>query len=664
MGMWEVRSTGGASDNGGGFHWVGCTFPTDGAATVATGNSPVFTSASYTFVSADVGAWLFIKDGTNARIGMYPIISVSAGAATLGAAIGQGYTMTKANAYDGTMAVGGPALEAGIATTASPTGLTWGVDYSNVGTGPQFTFTDMVISGVTNTNFTSAAFPVGKNFIGNVINITSGTGFTVQRVIVVSTSGTTATCNVSLGTLSSTGGNGKLGGALDSISTASNLGAFEQENWWCTGDFSITAAITFDSLHRGRWRGYGTVRGDRVKARIRATATIATGLLSLDGRDHHTWSDFDFDANDYAAKCWNYATLNGNNLAAVFRCRFHHATGVGVNTEYMGTRFYDCEFDNNNGGGVLGANVYVRCYIHDNTGDGIGAGYGAVEAHDCILANNTGDGSRGVEPTRWYRCLAYGNSGNGFSSYGNSGTSYWILEDCIAWGNGGYGYRSNYLDGGAPESYTIVTNFAAGSNTSGRGATDGFNPREENGIVLTADPCIDAASGDFRLNNTAGGGALCRNAALSEWTGLTAVSYRDVGPLQSSPPVKLDDDAANDVLDNLHTIFPASSVLDIYDAAGPADPNSAHTGNILVSFNLPSSPWASASGGSMSKNNTWSGTAIATGVPVSARLRNATDTKRMDFTCTESGGTGEVTIDTASITTGQTVTINTFTVTA
>lgn len=137
-----------------------------------------------------------------------------------------------------------------------------------------------------------------------------------------------------------------------------------------------------------------------------------------------------------------------------------------------------------------------------------------------------------------------------------------------------------------------------------------------------------------------------------------------LGNCYSVPLVYLDDDAANDVLTQFQSTFPAGSIIDIYDADNPADPNDAHTGNILVSITLPASPWGTPALGTMAKQNTWSGTAGNTGIPISARLRNAADTKRCDFTCTELGGTGQVTISTATITTGFTVSVTTLTITA
>jgi hypothetical protein len=178
-----------ASDRpGAAFVTTGVTFATNGAATGATTTTPSFSSASYTFVAADVGAAVFVQSGTNWTPGLYQIVSVTAGAAT---------------------------LDRACASVASPTAATWGVAYSGLAQ-PRVTFTDLAIDATTATKFTSAAFPVGVNDIGNTVAITGGLGIAIQQVTIVSVSGVIATCDKALGTLSSTGGRGTLGGGASS----------------------------------------------------------------------------------------------------------------------------------------------------------------------------------------------------------------------------------------------------------------------------------------------------------------------------------------------------------------------------------------------------------------------------------------------------------------
>ena len=74
---------------------------------------------------------------------------------------------------------------------------------------------------------------------------------------------------------------------------------------------------------------------------------------------------------------------------------------------------------------------------------------------------------------------------------------------------------------------------------------------------------------------------------------------------------------------------------------------------------------AAASGGSKAKSGTWQDlTADATGVAAHFRLYASDGTTcHLQGTVTATGGGGDMTLDSTSITAGQSVTINTFTLT-
>src|SRR3990167_10604297 len=88
--VYELNASATASNvNAGGFNPSNANMLTDLAATSATGNDAVVTSASYTFVAGDVGHWVYVKSGTDWTPGWYKIASVAGGAATLDSAIGE-----------------------------------------------------------------------------------------------------------------------------------------------------------------------------------------------------------------------------------------------------------------------------------------------------------------------------------------------------------------------------------------------------------------------------------------------------------------------------------------------------------------------------------------------------------------------------------------------
>src|SRR6185369_6961662 len=87
--IWSADASATASMvNGGGFNTANTNFIADWAATSANTSAPVITSATYTFVAGDVGAYFYVKSGTSWTAGMYPIASVAGGAATLSAGVG------------------------------------------------------------------------------------------------------------------------------------------------------------------------------------------------------------------------------------------------------------------------------------------------------------------------------------------------------------------------------------------------------------------------------------------------------------------------------------------------------------------------------------------------------------------------------------------------
>ena len=90
------------------------------------------------------------------------------------------------------------------------------VDGDGYGSGPQSLgpYTNLVIDGTTNTKVTSASHTFVADDVGRVVTVTSGTGFTVQSVTIVSVAAGAATLEYSAGTLSSTGGHWQIDGCL------------------------------------------------------------------------------------------------------------------------------------------------------------------------------------------------------------------------------------------------------------------------------------------------------------------------------------------------------------------------------------------------------------------------------------------------------------------
>lgn len=121
-------------------------------------------------------------------------------------------------------------------------------------------------------------------------------------------------------------------------------------------------------------------------------------------------------------------------------------------------------------------------------------------------------------------------------------------------------------------------------------------------------------------------------------------------------------------LDAIESAGGASCAIRIYTGAQPADCTQANSGTLLVDGNLPADWMAAASGGSKAKAGTWSWTASggAGDTPGHFRVYNSQATKD-GTTCIIQGdaaiGSGSMNFD-GTITSGQVVTVNTFTLTS
>lgn len=149
--------------------------------------------------------------------------------------------------------------------------------------------TDIVIDGSDATKITSAADPFASDDVGNVVNIVSGTGFTVQRLEILSVASNIATCDKSAGTLGSTGGTGDLGGSISTMTdaffeswAAGNVAYIKQDGTHTTSS-SISVAKDGTALSPMLLQGYKTTRGDAVGNEAnRPTISLGVNLFTFD----------------------------------------------------------------------------------------------------------------------------------------------------------------------------------------------------------------------------------------------------------------------------------------------------------------------------------------------------------------------------------------------
>lgn len=125
----------------------------------------------------------------------------------------------------------------------------------------------------------------------------------------------------------------------------------------------------------------------------------------------------------------------------------------------------------------------------------------------------------------------------------------------------------------------------------------------------------------------------------------------------------LSDVVANAMLDAIETAIGTAAVLKIRTGTPPATIGTADSGTVLATLSLPSDWMAAASGRSKAKTGTWEDTsADNTGTAGHWRVY-ASDgtTQHLQGTITATGGGGDMTLDSTSITSTQDVLITGFT---
>jgi hypothetical protein len=125
----------------------------------------------------------------------------------------------------------------------------------------------------------------------------------------------------------------------------------------------------------------------------------------------------------------------------------------------------------------------------------------------------------------------------------------------------------------------------------------------------------------------------------------------------------------NNQLDQVEATAGVSAKCRLYSGAAPANCAAAATGTLLVDIALPADWMNNAAAGSKTKLGTWSATGQAgagsgTNAGYFRIVDSAGTTCHVQGTVTATGGGGDMTLDNTSIASGQSVTVNTFTINA
>lgn len=119
-------------------------------------------------------------------------------------------------------------------------------------------------------------------------------------------------------------------------------------------------------------------------------------------------------------------------------------------------------------------------------------------------------------------------------------------------------------------------------------------------------------------------------------------------------------------LDAIEAAAGTSAIMKLRTGAAPASCATADSGTVVATINLPSDWLGAASAGVKSKSGTWEDAAAdASGTLAHFRVYDSGGTTcHIQGSITATGGGGDMTVDSTSVTAGQDVLVNTFSITA
>lgn len=431
-----------------------------------------------------------------------------------------------------------------------------GVDYTQGAGVATFAYTDIVIGGTTTTG-TSVARAFVANDVGNTLNVVSGTGFTVQRVLIKSVAAGVATFDKSLGTTASTGGTGTLGGALALPNDAAAVMVGGNICYIKSGTYTLTATQTFTLTPNIaiNFVGYNTTRTivntDSTRPLI-TTATNSVSLFTFSAANAIIFRNLTFTttAGTKAQALVNTPSRSGDSAPLEFRnCKWSTAFPGVVSMNSSGSTFgfifSGCEITGTTtapafqlDSSAILPQVIRYCYIHACAG-GIFSGAGAnplVLDHN-IITDNT---ARGV-----YISNTTGSALNTMTLSNNTiaNNTTANMEVATTTGINGIFAVTNNIFYGSAATLKLATagidkSWVAANNAFGGGGSTQNWTTGEGDITLSGDPFTSAGTGDYSLNNTAGAGASCRGAGYPQtFAGGTTTSRMDLGAAQHTESV-------------------------------------------------------------------------------------------------------------------------------
>lgn len=412
-----------------------------------------------------------------------------------------------------------------------------GTDYSQQNLA-QKTGTDLTMHPTVNTRVQPVGAGVAAADVGNVIQIRAGTGWTTGWYEITAQDGTYWTLDRSPATAGSANlGTYNMGGALASPGKLgealnnTNSRASGMICWIRSGTYTITTTtanvsggrVSLPASIMLRVEGYNSTRGDLgtmpvISAGTQNTFTIFTTNGQFNNAQQYV-ANIEFNGNSQTSV--RGITASNSYKDKIWRCRAKSCTNGGFGGQ---AEFVECIGDSCNVGFTpLGSSTFYGCVATGCTSDGFSVSTTLCTLVNCLSYSNSGKGFNvgGNYTAAFYNCTAHGNTGDGFD-FGSYGMN--AAVNCLATNNGAWGFNLSQRD-------NLMLNCAGRNNTSGNVDTVTVPFVNLNFVTLTADPYQNAAGADFRLNNTAGGGAALRGLGIGV-AGQT--DSQDMGAVQTA----------------------------------------------------------------------------------------------------------------------------------
>lgn len=202
----------------------------------------------------------------------------------------------------------------------------------------------------------------------------------------------------------------------------------------------------------------------------------------------------------------------------------------GIRSNGSRSFFYRCVIDSTVFPGISiyqqGYQAVMNCVVKNGSSFGITTEVGGFEILNSIvygcgdsglyLAGNGSAGTANLETI--VGCIISNNGGDGIEYQGGSSSAYGgkIVGNIIT-GNASLGINYANSTVFSTAEYAEHIGFTSNGNAFYNNGSGEQNivPNGPDDITLTADPFVDAANGDFNLNNAAGGGAVLRGTQIT-----------------------------------------------------------------------------------------------------------------------------------------------------